>query len=179
MQYPPPWRSRQLCAEQEEARHKLWQTFLTLESGIKKNVFPGAQLYVSIDGRKVACFGIGAARDGFEVTSSTLFPWFCVIKPLIAVAFARLWEQGVVSIDDKVVDFVPQFARHGKEAITYRHLLTHTAGLKNDPVRPLRFHSRSEVLDAIYDMRIDQGGAPGYSVKYGVFWGWAILCETI
>jgi CubicO group peptidase (beta-lactamase class C family) len=179
MRYPPTWLPVQERRGQAEARRVLWQTFGMLESGIASKLFPGVQLYVSVDGKPIASFGIGYARDGYEVLAETLFPWFCIIKPIIAVAFAQLWEKGLVSIDDRVADVIPEFAKNGKEAITYRHILTHTAGLKKDPVRPLRFEPRSVVLDEIYNTRLDPGSAPGFSVKYGVFWGWAILCETI
>ncbi len=44
--------------------------------------------------------------------------------------FGRLWEAGALGLDDPVVKFIPEFAARGKEGITIRHLLTHTAGIR-------------------------------------------------
>jgi CubicO group peptidase (beta-lactamase class C family) len=165
--------------EQREAQRVLWQTTSMLSSGIRNRRFPGAQLYVSLHGKPVASFGLGRARDGVEMTSATLLPWFCNIKPIIAVAFAKLWQEGKLNIDGRVVDHIPEFGKSGKEAITFRHILTHATGLKKDPVRPMRFEPRDNVLRCIYDTPASQGSVPGFAAKYSVFWGWAILSEVI
>jgi len=52
-----------------------------------------------------------------------------VTKPVTAAAAMRLVEEGQLSLNDRVADLVPEFGNRGKEAITVRHLLTHTSGL--------------------------------------------------
>ena len=56
--------------------------------------------------------------------------WLSSTKPTTAVALAQLWEQGLLDLDDPVARHIPEFAAQGKEGITLRHLLTHTAGLR-------------------------------------------------
>ena len=40
-----------------------------------------------------------------------------------------LVERGQVTVDDAVVEYIPEFAANGKDAVRIRHLLTHTSGL--------------------------------------------------
>jgi len=129
--------------------------------------------------RPVASIALGWARHGREMTPGTLLPWLCNVKPLIAVAFCRLWEDGLVSPDDAVSRVIPEFGRGGKAGITFRHVLTHTAGIKRDPGRALRFEPRDRVLEVIYDTPATPGMTPGLVAKYSVFWGWAVICEAI
>ena len=57
--------------------------------------------------------------------------WLSSCKPVTAVAIAQLWEVGRIDLDDPVSRHLPEFACHGKEAMTIRHLLTHTSGIKS------------------------------------------------
>src|SRR5688572_28910496 len=90
----------------------------------------GAQMYVSLNGEPVACFGMGEARSGVAMTADTLMLWLSSVKPVGAVAIAQLWEQGELELDDRVADYIPEFGVKGKEGITIRHLLTHTGGFR-------------------------------------------------
>jgi CubicO group peptidase (beta-lactamase class C family) len=148
-------------------------------SGLRNRLYPGAQLHVLLRGESVGSLYAGWARAGCLMSPATILPWFCNVKPLIAVAFAKLWESGLLSLDSRVSDFIPEFAAHGKAEITFRHILTHTAGVKFDPVRPIRLMPRDLVLDEIYKMHASPGMSHGRVAKYAVFWGWAVLCETI
>ncbi|HVF75084.1 MAG TPA: serine hydrolase domain-containing protein [Acidimicrobiales bacterium] len=92
-----------------------------LEQGITDGFHLGAQLSVSHRGDS-ADLAVG------NVDVDTPFPWFSQTKALTAVALAQQWERGEVALDDPVAAHIPEFA---KEHITVRHLLTHTAGLRN------------------------------------------------
>ena len=61
---------------------------------------------------------------------------FCVLsasKPVTAMVTHLLDERRLIHLDDRVCDYIPAFARHGKQAITIRHLLSHRAGVPNPP----------------------------------------------
>ncbi|MED6326859.1 MAG: serine hydrolase, partial [Verrucomicrobiota bacterium] len=47
-----------------------------------------------------------------------------------APAIALLIEQGKLGLDDRVEKWIPDFKKNGKGAVTIRHLLTHTSGLR-------------------------------------------------
>jgi CubicO group peptidase (beta-lactamase class C family) len=99
-------------------------------AGIDRGLHLGAQLYASIDGKVVADLGIGEARAGVPMTPDSMVVWFSMTKPTVAVSIAQQWERGNLELDDRVADHLPEFATHGKDAITLRHLLTHTAGIR-------------------------------------------------
>jgi len=102
-----------------------------LERGIEDGTHIGAQVYVSRHGEVVVDRALGDARSGVPMTTDTLMNWFSMSKAVTAVAVAQQWEAGAIDVDAPAARYVPEFAAHGKEAITIRHLLTHTAGIPN------------------------------------------------
>lgn len=55
-------------------------------------------------------------------------PWPSSGKPISAAAVTRLWEKGLLDLDEPVATCIPEFAANGKGGVTARHILTHTAG---------------------------------------------------
>lgn len=89
----------------------------------------GAQLAVVLDGELVLDTATGVARPGVTMDSATIVPWMSSTKVVTAICLLQLWERGDVGLDDRVADHLDAFGGLGKEEITIRHLLTHTAGL--------------------------------------------------
>jgi CubicO group peptidase (beta-lactamase class C family) len=66
-----------------------------------------------------------------SMTEDTIFDAASLTKVMAtAPAILLLIEQGRVGLDEPVNAFIPEFARDGRDAITVRHLLTHTSGLR-------------------------------------------------
>ena len=84
--------------------------------------FGPAVLSISVDGQVVfnATFKGASSRDTFQIASGS--------KWLTAAAVMRLVEEGVLSLDDGVGDYLP-FFKNKKGSITVRQLLSHTSGL--------------------------------------------------
>lgn len=61
--------------------------------------------------------------------ADTLAMTYSVGKPLAAVAALRAVAEGRVDLDAPVTQWWPEYAAHGKERTTLRHMLSHTAGL--------------------------------------------------
>jgi CubicO group peptidase (beta-lactamase class C family) len=138
----------------------------------------GAQLYVSLDGRVRADGAVGFDRPGEPLTPGHLMLWLSATKPVTAVAFARLWEEGEVGLDDPVASVIPEFAAGGKERVTFRHLLTHTSGIR---MVQLGFPQASweEILRKIYDRRLEPRWEPGEKAGYHMGSSWFVLGEAI
>ena len=67
------------------------------------------------------------------MTIDTIFDVASLTKVVATTtAVMQLAEQGKVRLNDPVAAFIPGFERHGKNAITIRHLLTHVSGLRPD-----------------------------------------------
>jgi CubicO group peptidase (beta-lactamase class C family) len=153
-----------------------------VEGGIARGLHLGAQLYVSLDGAMVADLGIGEARAGVPMTTESMVTWFSMTKPSVAVAVAQQWERGNLEIDDLVVAHIPEFGAKGKGAITLRHLLTHTAGIRDADL----FQSEApgdayweEVLEAICGVEPEEGWVPGERAGYHLTAGMTLLAEVV
>jgi CubicO group peptidase (beta-lactamase class C family) len=92
---------------------------------------PGAAVCVSVGGKPVVDLWGGYAdiANTRPWQRDTLVNVFSVGKALCALAACRLTEQGLVDLDEPVAKLWPEFARHGKDTITLRHILTHQAAL--------------------------------------------------
>jgi CubicO group peptidase (beta-lactamase class C family) len=89
------------------------------------------QVAAYLDGRLIvdAWAGTQAGPGSRAVDADTLFPVYSVSKGITATAAHRLVERGILGLDVPIVRYWPEFAAHGKEGITLRHVLSHTAGL--------------------------------------------------
>lgn len=83
--------------------------------------------------------GDGPAAERVPVTTESPFCGFSTAKGVSAAVMFMLIEQGAFAFDDPVSDYIPEFAAHGKAAITIGHVLTHTAGVPF-VTRPYRGH---------------------------------------
>jgi CubicO group peptidase (beta-lactamase class C family) len=67
-------------------------------------------------------FGKAASGDAMFLLGS-------ISKPINVTALMTLFDQGKFRLDDRVKKFLPAFTGDGRDAVTVRHLLTHTSGL--------------------------------------------------
>ena len=93
---------------------------------------PAAALVVGRRGRMVGPYFIGrqqVAENSAKIGDDAIFLIASITKPIVAMGVVRLVEQGRVSLDDRVENYVPEFGQSSKHGVTLRHLLTHTSGL--------------------------------------------------
>lgn len=107
-----------------------------VEAAIAAGEAPGAVLIVG-DRRGIAyakAYGRRAVEPEPEpMTVDTIFDAASLTKVVAtAPSVMLLAEAGRIRLADKVAVYIPEFARYGKDAITVRHLLTHTSGLRPD-----------------------------------------------
>ena len=160
------------------------RTMAVIDEGMRDGLHIGAQLYVSRRGQVIADTAIGLARparDGQparEMTPDTITLWLSSGKPLTAVAIAQLWEKGLLDLDDPVARFIPEFAAHGKDSITLRHILTHTAPLRlvdlGWPKAPW-----DQIIARIAAARPEPRWPPGREAGYSMVVTWFILGEIV
>ncbi|MDB5354349.1 MAG: pbpE 2 [Phycisphaerales bacterium] len=138
----------------------------------------GAQGLVARDGRTIADFAIGEGRSGVGMTTDTPMLWLSACKPVAAVAIAQLMERGHVGLDDPVSDFIPEFAAKGKQAVTVRHILTHTCGFRfvetGWPVT-----TWAEIIERLCEAPLERGWVPGKRAGYHATTSWFILGEIV
>src|ERR1700722_509278 len=80
-----------------------------------------------------AVIGTAEPRTGVVVSGDTLF-WAASTAKGIATSVAHvLVERGELDYDMRVIDVWPEFGSHGKDKVTLRHVLLHTAGVPGLP----------------------------------------------
>lgn len=91
---------------------------------------PGASVLVLRDGEPVlrAAYGMADLELGVEATPATNYRLASVSKQFTAAAVLLLAEDGALGIDDPVRTWLPSLPASA-DAVTLRHLLTHTSGL--------------------------------------------------
>jgi CubicO group peptidase (beta-lactamase class C family) len=157
---------------------RLPRTREAIEAGIRDRLHLGAQLHVSLHGEPVADAALGENRPGEPLTRDHLMLWLSSTKPVPAVAVAQLWERGRLELDDPVARHVPEFAAHGKEGITLRHLLTHTSGIRMlDTGWPRA--TWEEIVAKICAMKPEPRWVPGKKAGYHQASSWFILGEVV
>ena len=137
----------------------------------------GAQVYASVNGRVAANFAVGAAADGVAMSTESLAPWLSNSKPLGAVALAQLRERGQLDFDDRVARFIPEFTGGGKDGITLRHILTHTAGLSIFADFPES--SWDEIIATVCAADVQDDWRVGETAGYDPRTSWYILGEVV
>ena len=147
--------------------------------GIRDGSHIGMGVYASRDGESVVEAAVGWAGPGRPMTTTTMLPWFCCMKPLYTLGFALLWEAGEFELHQPVSDVIPEFGYGGKDQLTFWHLLTHTAALRPDPFYGAIWQSRDKVLETIYASELPADAIPGAEAYYGQFWAWTILSEAM
>src|SRR5476649_2237239 len=91
----------------------------------------GAAVVLYVGGRKVVDLwgGVADQRRGRPWVQDTPAIVFSVTKGVLAICAYQLVGQGRLDLDVPVARYWPEFAAHGKAAISVRMLLSHRAGL--------------------------------------------------
>lgn len=97
---------------------------------VDDGLLPACQVALARHGELIAyeTFGAPVGRDRFLL-------WSCTKAVTAAVAW-QLAGEGRLDLTAPVVDYLPEFATFGKDAVTVEQLLMHTAGFPQAPMGP-------------------------------------------
>ena len=85
------------------------------------------------------------------------------VCPTSTLALSYILE-GKLSVDDKVIDYLPQLQTNYREDVRIFHLLTHSLDYRV-PMKTLRTLPPEEILQALYTYQFEK--APGEAFNYG------------
>lgn len=90
---------------------------------------PGFSYLIAKDGKVIAQGGVGLADVEKDIANSTTtkFRAASITKQFTAVSILQLAEKGLLSLDDPITTYFPDFPKG--EKISIRHLLDHTSGI--------------------------------------------------
>jgi len=91
---------------------------------------PGAAVIAVQEGVVVLRKGYGLANLelGVPIEPDMVFRVASLTKEFTAALVLQLAEEGVISLEDEILDFLPDYPVQGHR-VTVRHLLTHTSGI--------------------------------------------------
>ena len=146
--------------------------------GVQSGLHPGAQLYVARSGEVLIDEAFGQARDGVVMQRDSLMLWLSAGKPITAAAIGQLVERGRLNWETRVAEAIPEFAARGKEAVTVRHLLTHTAGLRHAEALDAAL-GWNERVASLCALPLEPEWIPGQRAGYHISGTWHLLGEVV
>ena len=148
----------------------LSQSWAVIDSGIKNQVFPGAQVFIAKKGEIVFNGGFGAYdydANSTAVSNNSIYDIASITKVAsITPIVMKLIERKKISLDQPVHYFLPKFRGKHKDKVTIRHLLTHSSGI-NSYYRfflEKEIMERKDIITAIIEM--DLKYEPGSQFSY-------------
>jgi len=157
-----------LSERQLMAREVLDSLTRTLQAARSDRAFPGAYAIVGDTIGVIAEFGVGrldwtwrAARP----TRETLWDLASLTKVIgTTTAVAQLVERGAVRLDAPVQAYLPDWTGPGQDAVTIRHLLTHTSGLPSFRRYDTLTHAPDSLARLLFRTPLE--GTPGDRMVY-------------
>ena len=142
---------------------------------------------VSVKGDVVYKSAVGYANleDSIPNTCDAKFRIASFTKPFTSMLILQLVEDGVIKLDGKLIEYLPEFTVTSGDKITIRQLLTHRAGITGHPrISNLidieqQYYTRRDFLELImqYDLIYEPGKGREYSnFGYGLL---ALLIEKV
>jgi len=164
---------------------RIWRA---AERLFRTGAYPALTLCVQREGAVVLDRALGWARGGgpgergerTPARPDTPFCTFSASKAVTATVVHLLAERGVVHLDDRVTDYLPEFAGGGRDAITIAQVLSHRAGIPQLPREMFdleRLEDPERILEAIPKLRSLH--RPGAAVAYHTVSGGFVLGEIV
>ena len=110
----------------------------------------------------------------------SLFSMFSASKAVTAMVVHLLDDRGVLHLDDRVTEYIPEFGQNGKERATIRQVLTHRSGLptiQDFPPQIERIADWDHVIDTL--CKAPSLSAPGSRLAYHAISGGFVLGEIV
>ncbi len=148
-----------------------------------------------------ACHGMADRERGVPLRPDSLFRIYSMTKPITSLAILMLYEEGRFLLDDPISRFLPAFQDMrvfaggtnqrpitipAERPITFRHLLTHTAGLTYGFLdqHPVDALYRASTLDRIavgesMDQQIARLAALPLRAQPGAEWHYSVATDVL
>jgi D-alanyl-D-alanine carboxypeptidase len=141
------------------------------EDALREIPAAGLSIAVVRHGEPVLAKGYGYAdlAERVPASAATIYRLASITKEFTGAAILHLAEEGRLSLDDRIDDYLPDYPGEGRR-ITIRQLLSHTSGLSDVAVLPLLEGSggvgidRDQLIDVVASQPLD--AEPGTEHSY-------------
>ena len=148
-----------------------------IKAEMQRQRIPGLSLVVAKDGEIIKAAGYGVADRNLKTpaTPDTVYKIASVSKQFIAAGIMLLVQDGRIGLDDSIGKYL-EGVPAAWQAITIRHLLTHTSGLLRESpgFDPFKVQSDADLIRIAYSVPLRF--VPGERWEYGNV-GYYVLAE--
>ena len=141
---------------------------------------PSAQVAIGRRGRLAGVRAFGTVTAGGvtqPAADDTLYCLYSATKGIVAVGIWKLIEDGLLRLDEKVAQIIPEFAGFEKDEITVQQVLTFTSGFPLAPMHPRLWEDREARLERMKGWRLNW--EPGSRYQYHATPAHWVLVEII
>lgn len=161
---------------------KLEALYARAKRDVDDGTLKSAQVAVARHGRLAGVRTFGTVQhNGVETevpaTNDTLYAIFSSTKAIVGAAAWTVCEDGLLNIDERVADIVPEFGSNGKGQITVEQVMLHIGGFPLAPFNPLDWDNRERRLDRFAQWRLNW--EPGTKFEYHATSAHWVLAELI
>lgn len=150
---------------------------------VKEGLLPSTQVAIARHGKIGAMQTFGSAVQGGTEKPATNDTHYGIMSSTKAFTSASTWlmlQEGRLRLEDRIVDYIPEFGTNGKDAITVEHCLIHTSGIPYAPHWQKEWADPQKRLDRFAQWRLDH--TPGEKFVYHIsanFWPIAAIIEKL
>ncbi len=159
---------------------RLEAVFARARRDVDEGLLSSVQVAVARHGKVAGMRTFGNALHGARrqpATDRTLYPLFSCTKGIVGVAMWALLEDGLVRLEERVADIIPEFGTNGKDAVTVEQTLLHLSGFPHENIRPEEWDDRDTRLAAFGQWKL--AWAPGSRFEYHITSAHWVLAEII
>ena len=127
------------AAQSPDSLDAAWQAVAAhFHQQVQEEGIVGASMWLVRDGEvlKKEFEGYANLARGQRVNEQTIYHWASITKTVTGIAVMQLRDQERLALDDAVVDYLPSLRKvhnpyGAMDAITIRHLMSHSAGFRS------------------------------------------------
>ena len=137
---------------------------------VDEGTLPSCQIALARHGR------VGVAAT-FGAPEGSRYVIFSATKPVVATAVWMQIDEGLLRLDDRISDHIPEFASNGKDVITLEQVLLHTSGFPHAPLSAPDWDTRESRVAKFGSWRLSW--EPGSRFEYHATSAHWVLAELI
>ena len=147
---------------------------------VDDRTLPSAQVALGYGGELVGRRTFGEAVQGGTTrpaTDGTLYSLFSSTKAIVGAATWALCEDGLLRIEERVAEIIPEFATNGKDVVTVEQVMLHVGGFPTAPFQAGDWDNRDRRLQRFAQWRLNW--EPGSRFEYHATSAHWVLAEII
>jgi CubicO group peptidase (beta-lactamase class C family) len=138
---------------------------------VDEGLLPSCQWALARDGKLAAFEAVG------DATTANRYTIYSATKAFVASAVWQLIGQGLVDVDKRVVEYLPEFGSNGKDVITVEQVMLHTSGFPHAPLGPGAWETSEGRRAAFARWRLNW--EPGTAFEYHATSAHWVLAEIV